>query len=463
MNSNRQQIPQGVKHIHFIGIGGSGMFPLVQILHPQGYSITGSDNNPSDIVDMVLAMGIPVKMGQAAENINGADLIVYSAAIMEDNPELVAAKASGIPLWERSKLLGVITGQYAHSICVAGTHGKTTTTALLTQILLGAGVDPTAVIGGKLPAIGGYGRRGVGEVMTCEACEYANTFLELSPHTALLLNVDNDHLEFFGSMEGIKAAFRQFSSLATGCILYNGDDQNTIDTINGLDNAPMVSFGLGAHNDYYAVNIVQHKGVRCSFDLMHKGRELCKMQLRIPGRHNVCNAVAAAAAAHMAGVSPEQIATHAEKFGGAGRRFEVMGEFEGITVVDDYAHHPAELKATLTAATEMDFERVWAVFQPFTYSRTAMLLEEFAEVLSIADRVVMSKIMGSREKNTYNIYTSDLADKIKGSVWFPEFEEMAEHVAQNAKPGDLIITLGCGDVYKCGRMICKLLDAKTKA
>ncbi len=460
MKNSDNKIPQGIKHIHFIGIGGSGMFPLVQILHPQGYNITGSDNNPSDIVDMVTAMGIPVAMGQKAENIQGADLIVYSAAIMEDNPELIAAKASGIPLWERSKLLGVISGQYAHSICIAGTHGKTTTTALLTQILLGAGVDPTAVIGGKLPAIGGYGRRGESEIMTCEACEYANTFLELSPHTALLLNVDNDHLEFFGSMQGIKAAFRKFSALATGCILYNGDDENTIDTIEGLQNAPMVSFGLGEHNDYYATNIVQHRGVRCSFELMHKGELLCSMQLRIPGRHNVCNAVAAAAAAHMAGVTPEQIATEAEKFGGAGRRFEVMGEFDGITVVDDYAHHPAELKATLTAAKEMGFSQVWAVFQPFTYSRTAMLLDDFAEVLSIADRVVMSKIMGSREKNTYNIYTSDLAAKIEGSVWYDEFPDMADYVAQHAKSGDLVITLGCGDVYKCGRMICGRLEHK---
>lgn len=453
MKQTATQIPAGVRRIHFIGIGGSGMFPIVQILHAQGYRITGSDNNESDIVAMERAMGIQVTMGQRAETIAGADMIVHTAAIMADNPELIAAKASGLPVWERSKMLGAITACYDHCICVAGTHGKTTTTALLTQVLLGAGLDPTAVIGGKLPAIGGYGRCGKTELMTCEACEFSNTFLELYPDTAVILNIDNDHLEFFGSMENLKAAFRKFAGMARKCILCNGDDANTLEAVSGLTNAPIVTFGLGEHNDYHPRNIVQHTGVRCSFDLMHGSQLLCRMDLHIPGRHNICNAVAAAAAALMAGAAPEQIAAEAVKFGGAGRRFEVLGEFSGVTLADDYAHHPTEIAATLTAAKAMDFKRVWAVFQPFTYSRTAMLLDDFARVLAIADRVVMSEIMGSREKNTYNIHTSDLAARIPGSVWYPGFEQMADYVAANAAPGDLVITLGCGDVYKCARMI----------
>jgi len=453
MKKTVTQIPAGVKHIHFIGIGGSGMFPIVQILHALGYTITGSDNNPSDIVDMERAMGISVVMGQKAENIAGADMIVHTAAIMADNPELIAAKASGLPVWERSKMLGALSACFDDCICVAGTHGKTTTTALLTQILLGAGLDPTAVIGGKLPAIGGYGRCGDTEIMTCEACEFSNTFLELHPATAIILNVDNDHLEFFGSMENLIASFRKFAALATKHILVNGDDPDSLKAVEGLTNAPVTTFGLTDKNDYYAANIVLHTGVRCSFDLMHKGEKLCAMDLQIPGRHNICNAVAAAAAAILAGAAPEEIAREAVKYGGAGRRFEVYGEFSGVTIADDYAHHPTEIGATLTAAKAMGFGNVWAVFQPFTYSRTAMLLEDFAKVLSIADRVVMSEIMGSREKNTYNIYTADLAAKIDGSVWYPGFEEMADYVAANAQPGDLVITLGCGDVYKCARMI----------
>ncbi len=456
MKTNGDSIPQGIKHIHFIGIGGSGMFPLVEILHAQGYYITGSDNNESDILTLVRKLGIPVAMGQRAENIAGADMIVHTAAIMADNPELLAAKASGKPVWERSRLLGVVTSWYGDCVCVSGTHGKTTTSALLTQILLGAGLDPTAVIGGKLPVIGGYGRLGKTDIMVCEACEFVDTFLQLHPDVSVILNVDADHLDYFGTLENVIKSFRRFAQLTSRTLIVNGDDPNAMQAVQGLEREKeVITFGLAEANDYYAANIVQHTGVRCSFDLMHRGRKLTGVELKIPGRHNVYNAVAAAAAAITVGADPLLVAQHAALFGGAGRRFEILGERRGVTIADDYAHHPAELEATLTAAKEMGFGQVWAVFQPFTYSRTAMLLDDFARALSIADRVVMSEIMGSREVNTYNIYTKDLAEKIPGSVWYDGFGEMADYVMQNARPGDLVITLGCGDVYKCARMMLK--------
>ena len=442
----------GKHHIHFIGVGGSGMFPIVQILLSQGYAISGSDNNPGETLDAEQAMGVTVYMGQRPENLKGAELVVYSAAIMEDNPELVAARQMGVPVVERSEMLGLLTRHYTDCICVSGTHGKTTTTAMLTQILYGAGLDPTAVIGGKLPAIGGSGRAGSSSIMTCEACEFVDTFLHLAPDYAVILNVDADHLDYFGTLENIIKSFHKFAGMATKAILYNGDDPNTCKAVEGLDQ-PKTTFGWREDNDFYPANIVQKGGVKCGFDLMCRGENLGHIELNVPGRHNILNAVAAAAAALAVGATPAQIQEHLPQFRGAHRRFEVLGQVNGVTIADDYAHHPAELKVTLEAAKEMDFNRVWAVFQPFTYSRTALLLEDFAKVLPIADRVVLSAIMGAREVNTYGIYAKDLADKIPGCVWFETFPEIARYVIQEAQPGDLVITLGCGDVYKCAHMM----------
>ena len=449
----RGKLPAGVERIHFIGIGGSGVFPLVQILKGQGFAITGSDNNEGDIVELERQMGIPVTIGQRAENIAGADMIVYTAAILPGNPELEAAKASGLPLWERAKMLGVISSCFADAICVCGTHGKTTTTALLTQVLLEAGKDPSAVIGGKLPAIGGYGRAGESDVLVCESCEFQDHFLQLSPDVAVILNVDADHLEYFGTLESIIRSFHQFASMASRLVIANGDDPNTRKAVAGCGK-PVITFGLGEENDYYARNVVAHGGMRRSFDLMKKGGEkVVTLDIHLPGQHNVLNATAAAVAALETGVTPQALAAAMPHFAGAGRRFEVLGERQGVTVADDYAHHPAEIAATLRAAKELPFVRVWAVFQPFTYSRTRLLMDDFAKALSLADRVVLSEIMGSREVNTYGVSTQELADRIPGSVWYPTFQEMADYVAANARPGDLVITLGCGDVYKCARMI----------
>ncbi len=447
------------KHIHFIGIGGSGMFPLAQILHSEGYYLTGSDNNETDTLQMVREMGIPVTLGQRAENIEGADLIVHTAAIMDDNPELIAARVSGIPTVERSILLGEITARYSDAVCISGTHGKTTTSSMTAQILFDAGLDPTCVIGGKLPAIHGSGRAGKSETMVCEACEFVDTFLKLYPDIAVILNIDADHLDYFKTMENLIASFRKFAQKATRMVIANGDDKNTLKALKGLDKK-IITFGYSSMNNYYPANIEHVDGVTVSFDLCRDSEVLTPVQIHVPGDHNILNAIAACVAAHEAGASWEQCAKGLDAFHGAQRRFEVLAKINGITVADDYGHHPTEIGATLTAARNLPFKRVWAVHQPFTYSRTAMLLDDFARVLSIADRVVLSEIMGSREKNTYNIYAKDLAEKIPGCVWFPEFPEIADYVAERAEPGDLILTLGCGDVNKCAHMIVDRLKNK---
>ena len=447
------------KHIHFIGIGGSGMFPLAQILHGKGYYLTGSDNNETDTLQMVREMGIPVTLGQKAENIEGADLIVHTAAIMDDNPELIAARASGVPTIERSVLLGEISAWYPAAICVSGTHGKTTTSSMTTQILLDAGLDPTCVIGGKLPAIHGGGRIGKSGTMVCEACEFVDTFLKLHPDIAVILNIDADHLDYFKTMENLIASFHKFASMATRAVIANGDDQNTLKALKDLDRR-IITFGYASINDYYPANIEHVDGVTISFDLCRDSEILTPIRLHVPGDHNILNAIAACIAAHEAGARWEQCAKGLDAFHGAQRRFEVLGKFGGITVADDYGHHPTEITATLTAAKKLPFKRVWAVHQPFTYSRTAMLLDDFAKALSIADRVMLSEIMGSREKNTWNIYAKDLAEKIPGCVWFPEFPEIADYVVAHAEPGDLIITLGCGDVNKCAHMMVEMLSKK---
>ena len=438
----------GKKHIHFIGIGGSGMYPLAQILHKQGYYLTGSDNNETETLKAVRNMGIPVFLGQRAENIEGADLIVHTAAIMADNPELIAAKASGVPCLERSDMLGLLTRRYSKAVCVAGTHGKTTTSAMIAQTLLEGGFDPSAFIGGKVKALGGSGRAGKSDIFVVEACEFVDTFLKLSNDISVILNIDNDHLDYFGTIENSIKSFRKFASNSTGPVIVNGDDANTMKAVEGLDKE-IITLGWSSKNDYYAENVRFLGGAKSGYTLMHHGEAICEIRLSIPGKHNILNSMACAAVCLYLGMKPEEMAEHIDKFPGAGRRFEILGEVNGVTIADDYAHHPTEIAATLKAAKEMDFHEVWAVFQPFTYSRTALLMDDFVTALSVADHVVMSEIMGSREKNTYNVYTKDLAEKIPGSVWFNTFQEMADYTMSHAAPGDLVITLGCGDVYKC--------------
>ena len=451
-----------VKRVHFIGIGGSGMCPLAEILYNQGYSLSGSDNNETDTLARIRSMGIPVTLGQRAENIEGAEMIVYTAALLPDNPELVAAKASGIPCFERSKLLGAITRLYPDCIGVCGTHGKTTVCAMLTQVLIEGEKDPTAVIGGKLPLTGTNGIVGKSEHMVCESCEFVDTFLDLTPDVAVILNIDEDHLDYFKTLDNMKKSFVKFTSFATKRIIYNGDDPDSVEVVNEalrINPKPTVSFGFEPSNDYYPENI-EMVNEFAHFDVMHRGEFLGRVELGIPGRHNIYNALAAFASAVHTGMAPADIIKGIQNFRGAGRRFEILAKLNGITVADDYAHHPKELEVTLETAMKMGYSKVWAVFQPFTYSRTKILFDEFVRVLKIPDRCVMTEIMGSREVNTFNIYTKDLAEQIPESVWFNTFEEVADHIVKNAAENDLVITLGCGDIYKAAKIIINLLEGK---
>lgn len=435
------------------------MYPLAQILHAKGYYLTGSDNNETETLDAVRKMGIPVAFGQCAENIDGADLIVHTAAIMADNPELIAAKASGVPVLERSDLLGLVTTWYDNAVCVCGTHGKTTTTSMLTQMLVEEGIDISAVIGGKLPSIGGSGKAGKSDIMVCEACEFVDTFLKLSPDITIVLNIDADHLDYFKTLDNIIVSFRKFCVKTSKTIIINGEDANCMKAIEGITGKKIITFGFDSSNDYYPI-INKTSGMQTDFSLMYRDEKICNLTTHVPGLHNVLNAIAAAVAALNVGASIDGISLGLQTFRGAGRRFEKIAEINGVTIVDDYAHHPTEIRATLEAAKKLDFKRVWAVHQPFTYSRTKMLLDDFAKALQIADKTVLTEIMGSREKNTLNIYSKDLAEKIPEAVWFSAFEEVAQYVAENAESGDLIITLGCGDVYKVAKMIAKLLNEK---
>ncbi len=441
------------KKLHFVGIGGSGMCPMAEILHKKGYLISGSDINESDTLERVKGWGIPVYMGQRAENIGDAEAVVYTAACKQDNPELVAARERGIPTLERSVMLGMLTDKYGCLVGVSGTHGKTTTTAMLTQIMMEAGRDPSAIIGGKLPLIGSNSRAGSSELIVCEACEYVDSFLQLSPAVSVILNIDADHLDYFKTVDNIIRSFHQFAEQTSQTIVVNGDNANAMKSVEGITGRRIVTFGLDAANDYYPAGLKEEPSACEDFTLMHRGEALGRIEMKVPGQHNMLNAVAACAAAHSMGVEAKAVCEAVRHFTGVHRRFEVLGEFEGVTVADDFAHHPTELTAVLSSAMRMGYRKVWAVFQPHTYSRTYKLLDDFAKALSIPDCLVMTEILPVRETNIYNIHTSDLAAKVPGSVWFQSFEEIADYVMEKAQPGDLILTLGGGDIYKCANLI----------
>ena len=445
---NEDKIIDNVKRIHMIGIGGSGMCPLAEILHSKGYELTGSDNNPSDPLKRVQNLGIKVFLGHNAENVKGAELVVYSAAISKDNPELLEAEKMGIPTMERSHLLGALTRKFENVIGVCGTHGKTSVTSMITQILILNKQDPTAVIGGKLPLINSNGIAGNSQTMVCESCEFVDTFLQLSPDITVLLNIDNDHLDYFKTMDNMVLSFKKFVSMGKICYV-NGQDELAL---KAAEDVKKVTFGFEDKNDYVAKNIKSGKYGFC-FDVYKRGEKLETVQLHIPGQHNVLNALSAFAVAYDMGIEPKGIKDALEKFTGAGRRFEFLGEFSGFVLADDYAHHPTEITATLTAAKNLDYKRVIAVFQPFTFSRTALLKDDFIKALSIADKVILTPIMGSREVNNFNIYSEDLAKGLKDCVIVDGFENIADTIIATAKEGDIVITMGGGDIYKAAHIV----------
>lgn len=449
-----------VKRIHFIGIGGSGMCPLAEILISLGYNLSGSDNNDTETFRRIEKEGAKVFLGQVKENISDdVEMVIYTNAILSGNEELEYAKKN-FPCFERAELLGAMSRIFSNCIGICGTHGKTTTSSMTTQILMTAGLDPSAVIGGKLPLIDAYGRYGHSQNFVCESCEFNNTFLKMNPDIAVILNIDEDHLDFFKNLDNIKKSFREFAEKTTKTIIYNGDDQNTVDTLKGISGKKMISVGRNTGNEWRAENIKVPGGFHSEYDVYHNNEFVAKVELSVPGEHNVLNSLCAFVSAYESGADIESIRKGLKEFGGASRRFELLGKYSGVTFADDYAHHPAELKVTLEAAMKMGYNHVWAVHQPFTFTRTYLLLDDFANVLQIPDKCVISAIMGSREVNTIGIKATDLSSKVPGSIQLDTFEEICDYVCENAQEGDLVITLGCGDVYKAARMMCKKMKEK---
>ena len=349
MNREFDNILDSAKKLHFVGIGGAGMCPLAEILHGKGYAVTGSDMFESDNTERLRSLGITVYSGHDAKNAEGADALIHTAAVHADNPELVYARQHGIPVIERSILLGIISRRFDNTIAVCGTHGKTTTTSMISHVLYAAKKDPTIVIGGRLPSIGSTGRSGGSDTMVCEACEYVDTFLQIEPNVAVILNIDEDHLDYFKTLENIIRSFNRFANQTKSSVIVNGDDENSMKALSGVKKR-IITFGLEKKNDYYAENIQVKNGSYYSYDLMKKGEKLCRIELGVPGIHNVSNSLGACAALINAGVTPEETAALLPTFTGAGRRFEIYGTYEGVTVIDDFAHHPHEIDATLEAA-----------------------------------------------------------------------------------------------------------------
>ncbi len=443
-----------IKRIHMVGIGGSGMCPIAEILHSKGFCVSGSDNLKTEKTDYLESLGIKVFIGQKEENIEGAELLAYSAAVPENNPERVAAKEKGIPQMERSVLLGAITRKYDNVIGVCGTHGKTTVTSMITQILLLNKMEPTAVIGGKLPISGTSSVIGDSETLVCESCEFVNSFLEFSPDVSVLLNIDNDHLDFFKTMDNLVASFKKFVSMSKTSYV-NGDDLLCKKATDGID-AKIITFGLEKNNDYYADNVKSGK-YGYIFDVFKNGENLGTLEMRIPGKHNIYNGLVSFAVCYDMGVNPEGIADAVYKFSGAGRRFENYGTFSGITVVDDYAHHPTEIKATLNAAKSLDFRKVIAVFQPYTYSRVAILKDGMTEALKLADKVFLTPIVASREENIYGVSSEDIAEMLPNAEVVSDYEELTDKLIASAQKNDIIVTMGAGDIYKVAKKITEKL------
>ena len=439
---------------HLAGIGGVSMSSLAEVLKGMGISVVGSDMNENPNVVSLRAHGIHVHVGHDAANItDDIEFVVRTAAVHDDNPEIIRAHELGIPVFERTQAWGAISKGYSNALCISGTHGKTTTTSMITTALELAGRDPSAVIGGKLPLINGYGKAGKGADIVIEACEFAATFLKLTPYLSVVLNIDNDHLDYYGSMGELKFAFKRFALMTQFMIFANADDKTTMDVMYTLDRR-VRTFAIDNHGDYRAVNINEYKPGFFEFDLKEwNTTDTTRIRLSVPGRHNIYNALAMCAVCRFVGLSAEQCAEAALNFKGAGRRFEVYGECNGALVIDDYAHHPTELRATLNTAKEMGYKRLIAVHQPFTYSRTKMLFNDFVDVLKIPDVAVITPIMGSREPNDPTITSAKLAAQIPGSVLVDSLEAAADWVKQNAREGDLVITLGCGDIYKASKMM----------
>lgn len=442
------------KRAHLVGVGGVSMSPLAQVLHGAGVVVTGSDMHESAEVAHLRALGIPVTIGHLPQSVAGADCVIRTAAVHDDNPEIAAARAAGIPVFERAQAWGALMRHYENALCVAGTHGKTTTTSMCAHIFLAAQRDPSIMIGGVLPALGAGHRVGHGDTIILESCEYCNSFLSFFPTVAVILNVDADHLDFFKDLEDVKRSFRRFAELVpeTGFVVADRDDANTMDALAGLDRST-ITFGL-EDGDVHAADLTWHGGF-ADFDAMVNGQCYAHVSLSVPGVHNVRNALAACAAAHCLGIPAAAVEEGLRAFHGAGRRFEKKGEFHGAMVYDDYAHHPHELQALLTTAKGLGYQRIICAFQPHTYSRTHELFHDFVEVLKLPDITLLAEIYAARETNTLGISSNDLAREIPGSIYCPTLADVTEQLRRLAQPGDLILTVGAGDIYQAGEALLK--------
>ena len=436
---------------HLIGIGGVSMSSLAEVLAGMGLNITGSDMNEGSNVEGLRRKGIQVFIGHRASNITGdVEFVVRTAAVHDDNPEIIEARSRGIPVFERTQAWGAISKDYANALCICGTHGKTTTTSMCTHIMMAADKDPTVMIGGTLPLLKAGHRVGHGSTIIMEACEYYNSFLSFHPTVAVVLNVEADHLEFFKDLDDVKHSFHLFASRvpADGYVIANLDDQNTMDVVAGLD-CHVITFGLDEKADVTAANI-EFIGANSHFDILYKGKHFTDVTLHVPGIHNVKNALAATAACISLGVRPNAVKYGLAGFNGAGRRFEFKGKFNGADIYDDYAHHPGELKVLLDAVELLNYKRTVLVFQPHTYSRTAALFDDFVEQLRRPDVVYLAEIYAAREKNTIGISSNDLAKQIDGAIFCPTFETLEDALRATAHPGDIVLTVGAGDVFKIG-------------
>ncbi len=430
---------------HLVGIGGVSMFPLAQVLRGRGIVVTGSDFNEENAnVQHLKQEGVTVFIGHHPENVENAELVIRTAAVHDDNPEIAAAREKGIPVFERAEAWGALMQDYRHALCISGTHGKTSTTSMATHIIMAAGMDPTVMIGANLPLLGSGYRVGSGDTIILESCEYCNSFLSFRPTTAVILDIEADHLDFFKDLADIERSFRAFANLVPrdGMVIASADDRNTMDTLDDLDR-PLITFGLGPYADVYCEHLSWSQGVP-SFDLMNDGKKVCRIELSVPGLYNVKNALAASAAALTMGVNPAAIARGLKEYTGAERRFEYKGEYHGAKVYDDYAHHPSEIRSLLESAHTLGYNRIICAFQPHTYSRTKALFPDFVQELSQADITLVADVFAARETDTLGVSSKDLADRIPHGEYCPTVEDVERRLKELARPGDLILTVGAG-------------------
>ncbi|MBQ3215025.1 MAG: UDP-N-acetylmuramate--L-alanine ligase [Oscillospiraceae bacterium] len=452
MNDRNDAIKQYIQpghRVHLVGIGGVSMRPLGLVLQGMGLTVTGSDMNSSVSTDELISQGIQVAIGHRAENIEGAECIIRTAAAHNDNPEIQAARAAGIPIFERAQAWGVIMQEYKNAICISGTHGKTTATSMMTHILMAAQWDPTVMIGGYLPMLHAGHRVGHGDTIVMESCEYCDSFLNFYPTLAVILNIEADHLDYFKDLKEIEHSFHRFAELATDRILANGDDKNTVDALEGLN---YVTFGFGEQNRIRVENLTADCH-QC--DVICDGEKYCHLELQVLGRHNVMNALAAAGAAWLLGIPGEAVSVGLATFTGADRRLQFKGEINGAKVYDDYAHHPGELAATIEAVRTMNPKRMIVAFQPHTYTRTSALFDDFVRELRKPDLVVLAEIYAARERNTIGISSRDMQAQIPGAVYRETLPEVTEYLRSIAQPGDVILTVGAGDIYRAGEALLK--------